>query len=336
MALRILCALAVVLGLIGCVSTSPPAPAPSPAPEASDTPAPSPVLATRAPSFTPLPTLAPVLSSTPTRTPSATPTRSSPESHETRTSPPALIEIARSNNPDDLALAADGSIYFSDISDGALKRWARDGQVTTILRGLIEPEGIAFLPDSSLVIAEQGKNRLMRYDPGTKRLTVFATFENKTNQAGIDNLLYSARDRALLVPDSPNGRLLWLDESGKVISSSPALWKRPTGVAVQADGALLITDEFGGALVRYAANAVPPSVIIARLSLPDDVIVDAQGTIFVNTLGDGAIHRIDPATGADRVLVRGLVDPQGIIFDADGNLVIADAGHHRLVKVVVR
>lgn len=287
---------------------------------------------TRAPSVTrslePSRTITPTVSPTPTvsRAPSASIIIASPQ---------LIVLTTQVHEPDDLVLAPDGSLYFSDVGDGTVKRWTREGGVKVVLKGLGEPEGVVFLPDGALIIAEQKKNRLLRFDLKTKQLMPFANLENNTNQPGVDGILYSEQVHALLVPDSPNGRLLRLNEAGKIISSSPQFSNRATGVAVEPNGALLVTDEFGGTLVRISPNANTPPEIVARLLLPDDVIVDAADNIFVNTLGDDAIHWIDAVTEQDRVLMRGFSDPQGIIFDTDGNLVVADAGHHRLVKLVI-
>ncbi len=103
---------------------------------------------------------------------------------------------------------------------------------------------------------------------------------------------------------------------------------------VEADGGLLVADETGGTLDRVRPDRTLEK--LADLPVPDDVVEDGAGNIFVTTLGDGAIHVLPAATGRDSVLVTGLSSPQGMAFDADGNLVVTDAGHHRLVKVVIR
>jgi len=183
------------------------------------------------------------------------------------------------------------------------------------------------------VIAEQGKNRLVRYDPVTRGLTLFLALRNTTGLTGVDGLAFDPTTQTLLVPDSPNGTILRLSLDGKETSVIARGLARPTGAFVEADGSILVVDENGNTLSRIGMGG--SIQILAHLSTPDDVIEDHSGDIFVNTLGDGAIHEITGTGEHDTVLARGLLDPQGVIFDTAGNLIVADAGHHRLIELVI-
>ncbi len=66
------------------------------------------------------------------------------------------------SGPDDLALQPDGSPFYSDVGNGTVNRISPTGQVTTLLRGLAEPEWIVALPDSTMLIVEQRRNRIIR------------------------------------------------------------------------------------------------------------------------------------------------------------------------------
>jgi sugar lactone lactonase YvrE len=200
---------------------------------------------------------------------------------------------------------------------------------------LNEPEGILFLPDGSLVVAEQGTNRLLRYDFRTRAVAKFLQLENRTNQAGVDNIFFDAQHQQLVVPDSPNGTILFVNTDGKVTRTLPAHLVRPTGVALEANGALIVADEYGNRIVRVdpETGAVSP---LARLPTPDDVVVDTRGDLCAVTLGDNAVHCLLAGTGTDTIVARGLGQPQGILFDTDGNLIVAEPGYRRIVKIVVR
>jgi streptogramin lyase len=285
---------------------------------------------------TALPTIEPAPSSEPTKAvaalPSKTPTQN-PTFTPTIPSKPRLVVMAQNlPSPDDLLLAFNGSIYISDVQDQTIKEFTQDGKIVPLISGLSEPEGMVWLPDGSLVIAEQGKNRLVRYDPTTKALTLFLAFHNTTGQAGVDGLAFDSKTQTIIVPDSPNGTVLRVSLDGKTVSVIARGLARPTGAWVEADGGILVADENGNALDRIQTDG--SIQMLAHLPIPDDVIEDVHGNIFVNTLGDGAIHMISTAANRDTVLISGLIDPQGIIFDADDNLIIADAGHHRLVKLI--
>jgi sugar lactone lactonase YvrE len=278
-------------------------------------------------------TLSPQPTSTVTALPSKTPTQS-PTLAPTIISKPALVVLAQNlPSPDDLLLAPNGTIYISDVQDQTIKEYSQDGLLQTLISGLSEPEGMVMLPDGSLIIAEQGKNRLVRYDPTTKALTLFLTLHNTTGQDGVDGIAYDSKTQTIIVPDSPNGTVLQVSLDGGTVSEIAHGFARPTGAWVEADGSVLIVDEYGNSLSRIRPDGNIEK--LANLPTPDDVIEDNNGNIFVNTLGDGAIHFISASTNRDAVLVNGLLDPQGIIFDADGNLVITDAGHHQLDKLII-
>ncbi len=283
---------------------------------------------------------APTLASTPTPLlpTSQTPILSaSPTPRVAASSSVPRLEVLAENlpGPDDLVLGPDGLVYISDVTDGTVKRLEAEGRVATIIGKLAVPEGMVFLPDGSMVVVEQGKNRLLRYDFDTQQLTTFLQMPNRTGQEGVDSIVFDAKTQTIIVPDSPNNTLLRVSADGKQVQTLARGLVRPTGAAVEPDGSILGVDENGGDVRRVPANGGPAQVI-ARMPVPDDVVMDAAGNIYVNTLNEGAIHRIDARTGKDQIFWRGLSDPQGIILDADGNLIIAEQGNHRLVKLQLR
>jgi sugar lactone lactonase YvrE len=226
------------------------------------------------------------------------------------------------------------------VGDRTVNRLNAAGNITTILSNLSEPEGLAFLPDGSLVVAEQGRNRLLRVDlsaqAGTQNFVprLFLQLVNNTNHPGVDGIIFDTRSQTLIVPDSPNGALLRVSADGKILETIARGFARPTGADVEPDGSILVADENGGAIRRVPPGGGAPEVV-ARMPLPDDVITDGNGNIYINSLGDNAIHHVDARTGADRIITRALSNPQGIIFDVDGNLIATDPGHHRIVKIVI-
>ena len=233
--------------------------------------------------------------------------------------------------PDDLVLAPDGSVYISDVQAGTIKQYTQDGRLNLILSGLSSPEGMAFLPDGSMVIAEQGTNRLVRYDFASNTVSSFLDLVNNTGQLGVDGIFWNGSE--LIVPDSPNGTVLAVSADGRSVRQLALGLARPTGAWAEADGNLLIADENGNAIVRLQPDGALEH--IATVSVPDDVVADASGNIFVVTIGDNAVHAITAQNNQDIVLVGGLIDPQGLIFDVDGNLIITDSGHHQLLKLLI-
>jgi sugar lactone lactonase YvrE len=251
--------------------------------------------------------------------------------------PKVVILAEHLSNPDDLALAPDGSILVSNIGDGSIQQVTPDGKLKTILTGLDEPEGMVFLPDGTLIIAEQGKNRLVRFDLQSKSISPFINLQNKTTQAGVDGIVLDSHNPAILsliIPDSPNGAILRASLDGKVITDITHSFSRPTAAWVERDGSILVVDENAHSLSRIHPDG-KIQTLARNLPTPDDVIEDNGGHIFVNTLTDGAIHLLSEDGRQDSILVSHLAGPQGEIFDSDGNLVVSDSGNDRLLKILI-
>ncbi len=284
-----------------------------------------------------VPAIIPTQVSLPTVTPEPTQTPTLPPTAAVLLSHPQLIILAKDlNQPDDLLLAADGSIYLSDVGDGTILRYSRETGMQTYLSGFNEPEGMVILPDGSLIIAEQGNNRLMRYDPTARTLSVFLNLNNKTDQPGVDGIaldLHDPTSPSLIVPDSPNGTVLRVRLEDRSVTRIASGFVRPTAAWVEPDGSLLVVDEYGNSLDRIRTDGTIQK--LARLPTPDDVVEDPQGNIFVNTLGDNAVHFIQAASQQAGVLIGGLGGPQGLLLDPDGNLIVTDPGNHRLIKLVI-
>ncbi len=257
--------------------------------------------------------------------------------------PPTINVLAKGfGGPDDLALLPDGSILFSDIGNGTINQIARDGTVTTLLRGLKGPEGIVVLPAlrGALVIAEQNTNRLLLFHPGSGQpATTWLALENKTGNAGVDGIARDPATGDMIIPDSPNGRVLRVGADAKNVRVIATGLTRPTGAAVARDGSVIVADEYGNAVVRLGADGRAES--LGHFAMPDDVAIDAEGNIFVTSLGDNSVRMttVTSVIGATGGAVRWIANvrhPQGILVDADGNLVVAEAGLNRIVRLKIR
>src|SRR5258706_8965288 len=162
-------------------------------------------------------TPAPTLSPTPIPTHTSTPLNLHPQ---------VVVLADNLPEPDDLALAPDGSIYISDVTEGTIKQYTQDGGLNLILSRLSSPEGMAFVPDGSLIIAEQGKNRLMRYDFKSNTLAPLLDLVNHTNNLGVDGILWDGSN--LIVPDSPNGTVLEVSLDERTVRQLSSGLARPT------------------------------------------------------------------------------------------------------------
>jgi DNA-binding beta-propeller fold protein YncE len=113
----------------------------------------------------------------------------------------------------------------------------------------------------------------------------------------------------------------------------------PYGVALTADGTVLVADFVTGEVTAHAVGAAAPVVIASGLDGPVGLALapaDENGTaVFVTEYKAGRVARIERATGERTVVASGLTRPEGIaVSPLDGRLtVIESGGEHRLLSI---
>jgi sugar lactone lactonase YvrE len=266
---------------------------------------------------------------TPTTPPTPTPLPPAPP-----TATPGIGLLARGfGSPDDLAIdPRSGVIYFGDFSNGAVNQISAGGGIAeAIATGFKEPEGIAVTPDGALIVVEQKDNQIweVALPGGEKRL--LRQLVNQTGKDGMDGIALDPATGEVLIPDSPNGRLLAMSRDGATLRTIASGFVRPTGVVALPGGDYLVADEFGNTLYRVTPAGRKRAV--STMYQPDDVVLDAQGRAYVNSLG-GNIYRVDLTTGDRTTLLSGLKLPHGLGIDAQGSIIIAEAGRNRVFRFI--
>lgn len=232
--------------------------------------------------------------------------------------------------PDDITVDGKGRLIWGDLVAGIVDRL--DGHRTVrIASGLSVPEGVFVLPNGSLVVAEQGLDRIVRIDTHG-HVRVLVVLQPVAGQEGVDGIGRDARTGALLIPDAPRGTLLTAGPNGSHVRLLAQGLGRPVDAAVDAKGNVLIPDEHLGTLVVVS----PRGRVSYRgtFATPDDVSVDHQGRIWVTTLGDGGLWLIAPGAAPRRVLA-GLANPQGMTLDRCGDPVIVEQNAGRIVRLLL-
>ncbi|WP_134683681.1 NHL repeat-containing protein [Brevibacillus migulae] len=204
-------------------------------------------------------------------------------------------EKARFHSPADVAVAEDGTIYVADTLNHAIRKITPKGKVTTLNRvserivalssGYVEragdyqdgklseakfnePSGIAIDAQGNLYVSDSGNQRIRYID--LKNETV-------TTVAGEPTLAYP--------PASFYAEGALEDgEAGK------AKFQFPKGIAVTAEGGLVIADSVNHA-IRYLHGGTV-TTLATSFDTPVDVDVDAQGNIWVVDSGANAILQL--------------------------------------------
>lgn len=242
----------------------------------------------------------------------------------------SLPVIVRLPGADDLAAAADGSLWVDD-AQRTLEHVASGGAVLQRVDDPRAPEGIVALPDGSLLLAEQTPDRIVRLQPATASSSVVLQLTPRAGQLGVDGIAYDAASNLLLVPDSANGTLLELGLAGGAPARVASGLGRPVGAAIAGDGTVVVAAENSSGLVRVPARggAATP---VGGVSQADDVVVSG-GLAYVTSLSTHQLIAIDLRSGRSRVLVTGDQDPQGLTQLPGGRLALSDSASGAVVSL---
>lgn len=246
--------------------------------------------------------------------------------------PTALQTVAvMGGQPDDIITDAQGRLLWGDLARGTVRRLA-GGHITTLASGLSVPEGLVALPDGSLVVAEQGRDRIVRIKRNGAR-TVLYTLRPVPGQEGVDGIGRDPRSGELLVPDAPRGAVLGVSLNGRRVRVIAQGLGRPVDAATDARGNILVPDENLGTLAVIS----PRGRITYRgaLSIPDDVAIAPSGRVWITTLGDGGLWTIAPGTTDPVRVLSGLANPQGLALDRCGDPLVVEQNTARIVRLLL-
>ncbi|MGH2584934.1 MAG: protein kinase domain-containing protein [Dehalococcoidia bacterium] len=245
-----------------------------------------------------------------------------------------------------------------------------DGPIATAQFGA--PPGLALGADGTLYVADQHNHRVRAISPAGAVSTVADL--SAGGQAPEDQLVGVAVDGAgvvyfidrqnhLVYKVAPGGSPTVLAGSGRWGFAdgvgTQASFASLGGIAVDAAGAIYVTDEDNHALRRITpagevstvAGSPKPGFAdglgtAAQFSYPVGVAADAAGTLYVADAGNHAIRRITP-TGDVTTLAGtgepGFADgpgrqarfnnPWAVTVDGAGNVYVADKQNHRIRRI---
>ena len=235
---------------------------------------------------------------------------------------PAWVLASGLDQPDDLWYQ-NGVTYVGQLGSG---------QVATVRPGVPPSqsdwtvpmaEGVAFVGDR-MFVADQRNDRVDEIVNDQPR--TFLQLQPVAGKDGVDGI--GVQGDQLLVPDSPNGTLLWVSGTGQITRTLGG-FNRPTGAWPLPDGSVLVADEYGNAAFKVAPDG-GRSVLVQGLPIVDDVAADAQGRVFVITpvTSGGRVAELVGGRAVD--LAGNLLQPQGLGFDGAGNVLVTETSANRL------
>jgi sugar lactone lactonase YvrE len=250
------------------------------------------------------------------------------------------------NRPADVAVDREGNLYIADTGNSRIRKVDTNGTITTVagnpagsvlvpfgdgldarLAGLFQPEGLVVDADGNLFIADTGNNRVRKVDTSGVITTV----------AGSNNFFQP----------EPYG------DGGP---ATEATLRRPTGLAIDREGNLLIADTDRhrirkvnragtistvagtGCCGSYGGDGDGGPATSATLNEPRGIAVDAAGVLLIADSWNDRVRevfhgRISSVAGSfvngelgdgGRAIFASVNSPQGVVVDDHGNVYFAD------------
>ncbi len=256
------------------------------------------------------------------------------------------------NSPNGLALDAQGNLFISDLGAHCIFKLARQGQLVLVAgtgaagfsgdggpanqAQLRSPHDLLFDAQGNLLIADTGNQRIR----------------------GIDR-------RGVITTLAGDGRPLQSNFNGV---APPHSLNNPQGLALAADGSLLIADTFNH-VVRHLDQQGKLTILAgsvggyggdggaadkAQLNLPMALATGPDGSVYISDAGNSRLRRVTPDGRIQTVAGYGpaqdtygagfageggplekakFFSPTDLKFDAAGQLYICDSGNQRIRAV---
>lgn len=238
--------------------------------------------------------------------------------------------IARVREPiDSLAIAADGTIYLSNVSDSSI--FAID-PVTGASRTVVD--GRFSMPLGMSLVQVDGEPRILVADPfGYRYVDPRSGAVNRppweANRGGSTAVTADAESIALT--NAGYGLVRRIDRrTGEVVAETKAI-RAPRGIALARNGDLIVADAAAARLVRVTREGVLD--IATGLEHPVGLLLEGDSSAIVSEYRRGSLRRVDLATGRHVEIVTGLHHPAGVARMKDGRLAIVEPELRRVLAV---
>lgn len=218
------------------------------------------------------------------------------------------------NDPDDVAVASDGAIYWTNLGVGEVGRLDPDGTFTKQFVGVgVNP--VAFSADGRLFVAQAFfGDGLYELDPllvAPPRVVIPDSGAGGPNQLnGFD----FGPDGYLYAPQPFQKRVVRIDpDSGAMTTVSEELPLFPSSVEFDPSGHhLYATLAFRAVIEIDTESGTFETVADIEDATLDNMTFDARGSMFVSDSHNGAIYRVAPGGGVQTLSPRGMILPGGV------------------------
>jgi gluconolactonase len=265
-----------------------------------------------------------------------------------RTASPVETLISGYNSPEGPAFDRSGNLFFVNWLTSSIVKLTPEGQASEFFNTGGIPAGLAFHPDGSLYVADEGDtiHGVMRITPEGQATILVNAYGGKPLN-GANDLVFD-RNGVLYFSDpwgssaeNPKGGFYRLFPDGKLEQIDTGL-AFPNGVAMTADGsAVILAETYRNRLLRYRIHtdgSLGPREHWADTTLPsgpDGMAFDANGDLYVAHFGGSCVDVYDPnGVRIDEIRVPGPNVTNVAFGGADGKtLVITEVATASVYRV---
>ncbi|AOS64484.1 gluconolactonase [Actinoalloteichus hymeniacidonis] len=231
---------------------------------------------------------------------------------------------------DNAAFDAENRMFVSSFASGGIAELHPDGRTREVVpQGLDGPFGVAVGGDGTVYAADH--YRVASPDSAETAPAV----EAETEPRGVltrEMLIFVhgiAEDGGLLHVTSQFGDVRTYDPSDRSVRVRANGLDGPMGLAVRADGVLVVAEAGAGRILAIDAEDTV-TVLAEGLTHPVDVALDERQRLYASEDGRGAVVRIDD--GEVVIIAEGLGAPQGLAVRGD-EVFVVETEHGRILAI---
>lgn len=280
------------------------------------------------------------------------------------------------SDPFGVAVGTNGTVYFTDAGNNNRILKITPAGIINLAGGVEgygdgvagkalfnSPSGLAVAPNGFLIVADTGNNRIRRIPLDSETATVTGETgtiggdgaagyaDGPANKAQFNGPIGVAVDTRgnIYVADTYNDRIRLITPDGQVSTvagkgtpgyadgdRNSALFDTPSGIAVTADGSLIVADTGNDRLRKITPDGNVTTLPVNDLSNPIGVAVTHDNVLYVTELDRPRVVQITP-DGATHVIATGFTQPAGIAIaaneDGQAQLYVADSGNYLVRKL---
>lgn len=273
------------------------------------------------------------------------------------------------NGPRGVAVGADGSIYVVDSRNARVQQYGPDGVFIRAVgsagsgpgqlglnaaAGGGGPNGLAIADDGSIFVADTWNHRITVFAADGAPLRTWGQFADLQDSADAQQQLgsfYGPRGIVIhgglvYVTDTGNERVQVFDQQGTLVRAfggagdGDGKLREPVGIAVAADGTILVADSHNGRIARFNADgswrdAWPVAQWAGLQYFEPWLALGDDGTTYATTSTLGEIVQLDSTGREAEAIGKGtLRQPFGVaVSPGGGSLLVADGALQTVLTV---